>query len=83
MKITLGMKVRDKITGYTGVVVGITKWLHGCERCVVQSQEMDAGKPVDPQTFDLPQLEAIERIAPEPTRSPGGNRDDNPAQVRR
>ena len=31
-RIELGQKVRDRITGCTGVVVCRSEWLHGCVR---------------------------------------------------
>ena len=32
----LGDKVKDTITGFTGVVTGRSEWLFGCVRCAVQ-----------------------------------------------
>lgn len=56
MAIKLGQTVTDRITGFTGMVVGITLWLHGCNRCGVQSAELKDGKPIDHQWFDEQQL---------------------------
>ncbi len=58
-KIPLGAKARDKVTGYTGIVIAHTEWLYGCLRYVLQSQEMKDGKPVDSISFDEDALELI------------------------
>ena len=77
MGIQLGDSVKDRITGYTGIVIGITDWLHGCRRMTVQSQELKDGKPPDSLCIDEPQLEIVESGAykkPKPTtlRAVGG-----------
>lgn len=38
--VNLGQVVRDRITGYSGVVIGRTDWLYGCVRYGVQSTEL-------------------------------------------
>ncbi len=35
MPIELGDKVRDTVTGFTGIAIGRAKWLYGCDRIVV------------------------------------------------
>jgi hypothetical protein len=71
--IKLGDPVRDKITGYKGIVVARTEWLNGCVRLVVQARKLHEGKPVEPQTFDEPQLELEEAEAETgPKVRPGG-----------
>lgn len=72
MSIQLGDRVRDQVTGFEGIVVGITTWLHGCRRCVVQPRELRDGKPIEAQTFDEPQLEAIDRAVVGTTHKTGG-----------
>jgi hypothetical protein len=54
--VELGQTVKDAITGYEGVAVSITTYLHGCNRIRVQSREMKDGKPVEDQVFDEQQL---------------------------
>ena len=59
-KINLGDKVKDPITGLTGVAVGRTTWLHGCDRIVVQPEGLTKeGKPFDSLSVDEPQLVLI------------------------
>ena len=60
-KIKLGDKVKDPISGVTGIAVAITKWLYGCNRVAVQPKGVskDTGKPFKISEFDEPQLEII------------------------
>lgn len=91
--IELGDKVRDKITGFTGIAVATSIWLYGCNRIVVQPTELDkdGGKKCT-DTFDEFQLEILEKSvvkgantpAPaEPEKAPraktGGPQDDKAA----
>lgn len=69
--IELGDKVRDRVTGYTGIVIGEATWLYGCKRLVIQSQDLKDGKPVDSLNIDEPQAELLEKnvvpaVAPAP-----------------
>lgn len=52
----LGLTWRDTITGYEGVAVGRTVWLHGCDRLVLQ--RMHDGK-IDEEWFDVLRLELV------------------------
>lgn len=59
--IGLGDRVKDPITGFTGIVMAITTWLHGCVRVVVQPEKLkDDGKPGDDLAFDQSQLELVD-----------------------
>ena len=42
--IHLGDRVKDKLTGFSGVVVAITEWLNGCTRMAVQPEKLVEGK---------------------------------------
>ncbi len=45
--IKLGDKVKDSITGFTGIVIGISSYLNGCVSMLVCSNELDSeGKEV-------------------------------------
>ena len=49
----LGQRVRDKISGYEGVVVARTEWLWGCVRYGVRSEKLDKeGLPLEDKWFD-------------------------------
>lgn len=62
-RIELGDRVRDRISGFEGIVIGITDWLYQCRRPIVQPTTMNDGKPTGTESFDEPQLEVIERAA--------------------
>lgn len=57
--ITLGQRVRDTITGFQGIAIGRTEWLHGCFRIGIESEELNAGKPIDPVWFDEMRVEIL------------------------
>lgn len=62
MTVQLGDRVRDRISGLEGIVVGITDWLYQCRRPIVQPTTLTSdGKPGESQSFDEPQLEVIEK----------------------
>ena len=55
--INLGDKVKDSVTGFKGIAIGRTIWLHGCARIVVQPEGVNKdGKIYENQSFDEPQL---------------------------
>ncbi len=58
--IELGAKVRDKITGYTGIAVSRHTYLSGCDRISVQAPVDSDGNLPDSQAFDEPMLEFVE-----------------------
>lgn len=60
MSIKLGDVVRDKISGFSGIVVCKTEWLYGCIRYGVAPKELYEGKRIEADYFDEPQLELIE-----------------------
>jgi len=59
----LGDKVRDKVTGFTGIVTGRVEYLTGCQQCRVQPPVKGEGDWVEAQWFDETRLEVIEREA--------------------
>ncbi len=40
-EVKLGWEVKDRLTGVTGIVTGITKWLTGCDTVGVKPQGVD------------------------------------------
>ena len=60
-EIELGDRIQDRITKIKGIAVGITKWLYGCVRVTIQSEEVKDGKPVEMFCIDLPQCELLEK----------------------
>lgn len=63
MELKLGDRVKDKITGFAGIITTITTYLHGCRRVGVSPEELKDGKPLDGQCFDEPQLELLNKSA--------------------
>ena len=73
----LGATYRDTITGFEGVCICISEWLHGCRRLTLQPKAMHEGKPVESWTFDEPQLEVVPDAATVPgTSDTGGPRPE-------
>lgn len=58
-KLNLGDKVKDKITGLTGIVTCQSRWLNGCIRYAVQPEKLKDGVPADLQHLDEQQLERV------------------------
>ena len=59
-EVALGDTVKDMVTGFTGMAVAHTKWLHGCERIVIEPQKLDKdGSTVDPETFDIQRIQVV------------------------
>lgn len=61
MRVNLGDKVKDLVTGLEGIATSRTEWLYGCGRIGVQPQEVKDGKQVEAAVIDEPQLEVLER----------------------
>ncbi len=52
----LGSTVRDRITGFSGVVTGVVMYLTGCEQVLVAPPSKD-GEFKDAHWFDLQRVE--------------------------
>jgi hypothetical protein len=82
--IQLGDRVRDRITGFEGIVIGITDWLYQCRRPIVQPAGLHDGKTIESQSFDEDQLEIVEagvfavKAAQPPVRTETGGPRDTP-----
>lgn len=59
----LGDKVKDKVTGFEGIVVAIDEWLNGCRRAGVQAKMKKDGTFRDPAWIDESQLTILKRNA--------------------
>ena len=60
-KINLGDKVKDTITGHTGICTGIIIWLNGCRRIGIQSKAVKDGLPVDVYWVDETTVEVVKQ----------------------
>jgi hypothetical protein len=78
MKITLGDKVKDTVTGFTGIAVARVNWLHGCDRIIIQPAGTDKdGKIFESQHFDEPQVIVLQpKKVKEGNHSTGGFKSD-------
>lgn len=56
-----GNIVRDKVTGFTGVVKAITYWLNKCVRVDVQPVGLKGGKVQDAHAFDIEQVQFVKK----------------------
>lgn len=76
--IKLGKKAKDKVTGFTGIIIGRIEYLFGCNQYGL-APEASEGVVKDTNWFDEGRIEVIgQGIAPEEvtTAKPGGiNRD--------
>jgi len=75
-KYDLGEEVKDKITGYRGVVTFRVEYLTGCRRYGVQSKKLREDKPQDAVPFDEDQLEPVKKKKPLEVHRPGGPQND-------
>ena len=74
----MGDLVKDRVTGFTGIVMGRTQWIYGCDRIWVQPQELKDGKKVEMDSFDEAAIEIVTKSvinvasAKAPIAKPGG-----------
>lgn len=84
--IKVGSRVKDTVTGFTGIAVSRTEYLNGCHRIAVQAEKFDKGKIPDAEYFDEMQLTVIKEAAVTGTnvkkvtkrKKTGGPRNDPP-----
>lgn len=56
--IELGDEVRDTVTPFQGIVIGITEWLNGCRRLVVQPRKL-TDKNSMPSTESIDETQVV------------------------
>lgn len=64
MKIDLGCKVTDKVTGFAGIVTGIVYYLSGCNQALVVPRVKKDGTLAEGNWFDLQRLDVDGRGKP-------------------
>lgn len=79
-KFNMRDKVKDQITGFTGIITARTEWLNGCHRYNVQSPDLDKdGRVPSTEHFDEEQLDLVEAApAPAAERKPVGGPKPDP-----
>jgi len=55
----LGVKAKDKITGFKGVITARVEFLTGCNRYCVQPTTLQDNQPIEGIYFDEEQLQLI------------------------
>ena len=60
MSVANGDRVRDRITGFQGIVVGITHWATGCVTVAVAAEALHDGKRTENEWIDEGKLELVE-----------------------
>jgi len=55
----LGVKAKDKITGFTGIVTGKASYLTGCDQYLVQPKCKEDGEMADGRWFDEQRLDLV------------------------
>lgn len=61
--IALGVKAKDKLTGFQGCVTGRCEYLTGCNQYSLLPPAKDDGTFVEPRWFDEQRLEVIDATA--------------------
>jgi len=59
-EVKLGDRVKDNVSGFTGVAVSRHDYINGCTRSTVQPQIDKNGRLPDAETFDALQLKVTE-----------------------
>lgn len=76
-RVELGDLAKDKVSGFEGIVVADTLWLHGCRRLTIQPNKCDKdGNPIQPVGFDEPQVQLVKSLKHQAVRKTGGPRPE-------
>ena len=78
MRFNPGDRVKDIISGFTGIVICRTEWIYGCVRIGVQPEKTAEGKPLESYTFDEPQLKLVKRAVVKATPIPNPELEETP-----
>lgn len=74
-RVELGDRVRDKVSGFGGIVTSLTYWLNGCVRVGIEAEDLDNGKVRDSYSIDEAQVSILLKGAVTPytaAATPGG-----------
>jgi len=82
--INLGTKVKDKITGLTGIVVARTEFINGCVQYEVQPHAKKDGTVPEALGIDEQTLDIItkKKLKIKPKKKPPGGRMSKPTKMR-
>lgn len=78
MKFDFGVKAKDVITGFTGVVTGHTSYISGCSQVLLQPPMGKDGKRPDGEWFDEQRVVPVsgaKKIVLDNSKTPGPDRE--------
>ena len=78
--ITLGQKVKDKVTGFTGIAISRVEYLNGCVQFCIKPEMVKKGEMPEGQYIDDMQLEVVGRGLSIPSEPDGGPMSDMPSE---
>ena len=77
--IQLGDTVREKISGFTGVVTGLVRYITGCDQALVAPRTLkEEGTRRESEWFDIQRLDVdgtVPRLVLDNSRSPGPDKE--------
>lgn len=82
--IQLGLKGKDKVTNFEGIITGRCTYLYGCDQYCLTPEVDKEGKRVEAQWFDEGRIEITGNgIVPEEVQveEPGGEGHDHPSEA--
>lgn len=90
-KFNLGDELKDSVTGFIGVAIAKTDWIHQCTRWTLQPPVNKEGKIPDQGTFDEPALVLVKAAKCSPVANQpavksirtGGSQNDKSALSRK
>ena len=62
MKLEMGRKAKDKITGFTGYLTGRAEYITGCNQWCLNPQVKDDGTKLDAIWLDEGRIEPLDEI---------------------
>ena len=70
-QLNLGDRVRDKVTGFTGIAVARCIYITGCDHIEIKPEQLHDGKTIKGHWFDITRLEILNvgavKLRDEPT----------------
>lgn len=79
--VNLGDEVQDTVTGFKGIIVAKTDFIHGCTRVSVQPKVGKDGKIPEAQAFDAPALKVLKAAVVKRSHNNTGGPKDPVKQV--
>ncbi|KKN68370.1 hypothetical protein LCGC14_0452460 [marine sediment metagenome] len=78
MDIELGWKVRDVVSDFSGIVIGIVSYLTGCDQALIVPKTSQENKKEDSVWIDIQRLERIGDFCLELDNSKNAGSDMSP-----